>query len=96
MTKKVKTDETNKGAKRGSIDKFFSAPSQLGYLPENIPLSQKNSLTIQEYPNTPAQHYPSSSSYDNPDGLILRSDNPDTFLYPASSRSDHPDGYPAK
>eukprot|EP00972_Heterocapsa_arctica_P026583 3914290-Heterocapsa_arctica.AAC.1 len=49
-------------------------------------------MTIQKYANTQTQQYPSSSSYDNPDGLIPRSDNPDTVPYPVSSRSANPVG----
>eukprot|EP00972_Heterocapsa_arctica_P108878 16031900-Heterocapsa_arctica.AAC.1 len=42
LIKKIKTDVTNRGEKRGTIDKFVSVPSQVGFLAENTPLSQKH------------------------------------------------------
>eukprot|EP00972_Heterocapsa_arctica_P107793 15875606-Heterocapsa_arctica.AAC.1 len=42
--------------------------------------------------NALANNDPSSSSFDNPVGLIPRSDNPGIFPYPASSRSFNPVG----
>eukprot|EP00972_Heterocapsa_arctica_P072112 10650686-Heterocapsa_arctica.AAC.1 len=42
LTKKIKMDVTNRGEKRGAIDKCFSVRSQVGFLAENIPLSQKH------------------------------------------------------
>eukprot|EP00972_Heterocapsa_arctica_P089934 13268133-Heterocapsa_arctica.AAC.1 len=49
--KKVKIDETNKVADRTIFDKFFSIPTQVGFLPENIATSQKNEWTIKDYFN---------------------------------------------
>eukprot|EP00972_Heterocapsa_arctica_P079105 11661965-Heterocapsa_arctica.AAC.1 len=62
LTKKIKTDVTNQGEKRETIDKFFSAPSQVGFIYENIPLSQKPiGVTIPGYADIPAKRYCPSS-----------------------------------
>eukprot|EP00972_Heterocapsa_arctica_P062824 9267439-Heterocapsa_arctica.AAC.1 len=62
LTKNIKTDVTNQGEKRITIYTFFSAPSQVGFLNENIPLSQKHiGVTIPGYADIPAQHYNPSS-----------------------------------
>eukprot|EP00972_Heterocapsa_arctica_P101199 14917318-Heterocapsa_arctica.AAC.1 len=90
LTKKVKKDETNKGTRRGTIKQLFSTPSQLGYLPENISLSQTNNRTMLEYAYFQVQQITSSSSYDNPDGYIPRSDNPGSATYLAPPRSANP------
>eukprot|EP00972_Heterocapsa_arctica_P112567 16432525-Heterocapsa_arctica.AAC.1 len=94
IQKKVKTDETNKVANRETFYKFFRIPSQVGYLPENIALSQKNKWTIKDYFNAIEVNEQSSSSHDNPEGRIPRGDNPGSAHYPAHKDNLGPSNYP--
>eukprot|EP00972_Heterocapsa_arctica_P036472 5367972-Heterocapsa_arctica.AAC.1 len=91
--KKSEIEETN-ATNRKTYYQIYSFPSQIGFLPENIAMSQKNKWTINDYFNATKVNEQSSSSHDNPEYHIPRGDNPDSARYPANSDNPGQPLYP--